>query len=254
MKETSPGSTSWIRREATQFADLMHAMPIPVIVLFSLSVILMNLLSNFIVVNLPFLALNAGVFVSWVAFLFMDIVSKHFGARAANWLSIIAILANGVAVAIFFAISKIGTFPKLDMILNGQWSILLASTIAFIASAVFNNVLNVGIGRLFHKNPDGKLAFFTRSYVSTFLGQCVDNFLFVFLAFVIFPSIPGAAQIYWTVPQCVGASLFCALLELVLEVVFSPIGYRVSLVWKRKGVGKEYIDRYCTVTASEQNA
>ena len=254
MSKSSFESTLWIRREAACFRTLMHSMPILVIVLFSFSVIAMNFLSNFIVVSLPFVALNAGVFVSWIGFLCMDIVSKHFGIRAANWLSIVAIMANSIAVLIFFIISKIGTVPELDMILNGQWSILLASTIAFVVSALFNNFINVGLGKLFHKNPDGKLAFVTRSYISTFIGQCIDNFLFAVLAFVLFPLIPDAVQVYMSIGQAAGGAVFCAVVELLLEVVFSPIGYEIVKSWKRRGVGKEYIERYCLPVVSEKNA
>ena len=33
-----------------------------------------------------------------------------------------------------------------------------------------------------------------------------------------------------------------ALVELLCEVVFSPIGYRVSKKWAARGVGQEYLD------------
>ena len=55
-----------------------------------------------------------------------------------------------------------------------------------IVSAAVNNFLNFAIGRLFRKNPDGRLAFAARSYVSTFIGQFFDNFVFAVLAFAVF--------------------------------------------------------------------
>ena len=254
MRDSSIATQSWVRRELSLFSTLVRSMPKLVIVLFSCAVIMMNLLSNFIVVSLPYLALNAGIFVSWIAFLLLDIVAKHYGPRAANRLSIIAILANSFAVLVFFLISQLGTVPELDMILHGQWSILLASTIAFIVSAFANNFLNWSVGKLFRKNPDGKLAFATRSYVSTFLGQCIDNFVFASLAFVVFPHIPGASQVTLEIAQVIGASVLCALIEFALEIVFSPIGYRVTKAWKEKGVGSEYIQRYYPENAVESKA
>jgi len=248
MKKTQE-SKSWIKREFDSFIVLMRSMPILVIVIFSLSVIAMNLLANIIVYQTPRIAINAGMFVSWISFLFMDIVTKHFGVKAANIVSIIGIFFNSIAVVVFFVISQIGTYPQLDMILHGQWSIWLASTIAFIASAVLNNYLNLFIGKLFKKNPDGKVAYVTRSYVSTFFGQIADNLLFSSLAFIVFPLIPGASQITLSFWQCLGTSVLCALIELVMEVIFSPIGYKIVQNWKKREVGKEYIEKYCSTEA-----
>lgn len=223
---------------------LLRSIPKYVSVGIVVTVILMNFLANYTVLSLPWLALNAGVFVSWLSFLFMDIVTKHFGLKAGNILSVIAILANTVVALIFYIISKIGTNPSLDIIFGGQWSILLASTIAFILSAFVNNLLNTLVGKLFKKNPDGKPAFYARTYVSTFVGQVVDNFMFVFLAFFVLSRIEGACPVFWTVEQCIGASITCALAELLFEVVFSPLGYMIVKKWENKGIGKEYNERY----------
>ncbi|MBO6285099.1 MAG: VUT family protein [Bacilli bacterium] len=244
MHQRSFAPMEWAKREIKLFSTLVRSVPTLVIVLFSCSVIAMNLLSSFTVVNLPYLALTAGVFVSWIGFLLMDIISKHFGPKAANRISWIALSANLVAVGIFFVISQIGTFPRLDMILHGQWSVLLASTIAFIVSALANNFFNYLIGRAFTKNPDGKAAYICRSYISTFLGQAIDNFIFASLAFVVFPLIPGALPVTWTITQVSVCAVTCALVELGFEAVFSPIGYYVTRKWKDKDVGREYIDLY----------
>ena len=244
MSQHTFAPIQWVKREAKLFSTLVRSVPILVIVLFSLSVISMNFLASYTIVNTPYIALNAGIFVSWVTFLLLDIITKRFGPKAANRISWIGLGANLVAVGIFFLISQIGTIPDLDMVLHGQWSILLASTIAFIVSTLVNNSLNSLIGRAFAKNPNGKAAFFCRSYVSTLVGQVVDNFLFAMLAFIIFPMIPGALPVTWTWTQVAVCSATFALAELGMEILFSPIGYRVSLRWRRNGVGQEYIDAY----------
>lgn len=244
MNKKNNRFVSRIKKECSLFAVLMKSMPIYVIVIFSFSVIAMNLLSNIVVVNLPYLALNAGIFVSWIAFILMDVTTKYFGAKAGNWVSIIAITANSVFVLICLLISYIGTIPELDMLLHGQWSIWLASTIAFIVSAVANNYMNVFITKMFKNKEDSKIAFATSFYVSTFLGQCLDNFVFVFLAFVIFPMIPGAIQIHYTIVQCIVGSVLVAIFELLFEVVFSPIGYLIIKRWKEKQLGEEYLNLY----------
>lgn len=241
-----------IKTKTTMVAALLRAVPVGMTLLFILAVVLMNFLARITLVSLPWLALNAGITVSWVSFLFVDIVTRHFGAKAANMLSVVAIAVNLVVCFVCVILSRIFDRPALDMVVGGQWSILLASTIAYLIAALTNNYTNVFLGRrFFRQNPDGKKAFAVRSYVSTFLSQCVDNFLFVFLAFVVFPNLPGALPVHWTVAQCVGASVLCAALELLSEVIFSPLGYHVAQKWKEKNIGEEYLETYCPNGALE---
>lgn len=241
-KRTNDGT--WLRREFAMLSALIRSIPSAVTILFILAVITMNFLARITLVSLPWLALNAGILVSWLSFLLMDIVAKHYGARAANLLSLVAIAANLLCSLICVVISRIWDYPGLDMVVGGQWSVLLASTIAYILSALTNNYTNVAIGGRFRKNPDGAAAYAARSFISTFLSQIVDNFLFVFLAFVLFPYLPGALQVRWSIPQCVGASVLCAVFELLTEVLFAPIGYRIVKSWKARDVGRDYLEKY----------
>ncbi len=245
---TNEKNGGWIRREFAMFSALIRSVPGTLTVLFAAAVIAMNFLARITILSLPWLAVNAGILVSWLAFLLMDIVVKHFGARAANLLSILAITANLLCTLVCVVIGRIWNYPALDTVVGGQWSILLASTAAYVVSALTNNYTNVRIGRRFRKNPDGAAAYAARSFVSTFLSQIVDNFLFVFLAFVIFPMIPGALPVRWTVSQCIGASVAGAVLELLTEVIFSPVGFYVLRSWKTHDVGSEYRLRYCIGT------
>ena len=91
------------------------------------------------------------------------------------------------------------------------------------------------------KNPDGKAAYMLRSYISTFIGQFLDNFIFSLIVFA------GFAPIFWdgfcwTVLQCAMCALTGALAELVMEILFSPIGYRMVKKWKESNVGREYLE------------
>jgi hypothetical protein len=53
------------------------------------------------------------------------------------------------------------------------------------------------------------------------------------------------APIFWgfsyTIVQVLGSAILGAILELFMEAIFSPIGYRLSRRWKLEGVGNEYI-------------
>ena len=221
---------------------LFRSIPPIVTVLFTLSVVMMNILANKTVYQNDWIAIDGGIFVSWLSFLCMDVVTKAFGPKASTKLSVFAMFINLFACLIFYLVSIIPTeedFSAFNTVIGGTWFILLSSTVAFLASAVINNFLNWGIGKIFLKNPDGKLAYVTRSYVSTFVAQFFDNLIFAMLTFMVFAPVFWDG-FHWTFTQCVTCSLLGALLELLMEAVFSPFGYMVLKKRKKDGVGEEY--------------
>ena len=242
MNEKRPSFRFRLKSYLRETVLLMRSIPSPVVALFVISVIAMNLLANKTLVQTEYLAIDGGILVSWLSFMCMDIVTKHFGPRASMRMSIFAIIANLLACLIFYIVSIIPTeydYTAFNEIFGGTWFILLSSTIAFFCSALVNNFTNYLIGKGFKKNPDGRLAFVTRCFVSTFLGQFIDNLIFAVLCFMVFAPIFWDG-FHWTFVQCVTCSLIGAALELVLEVVFSPVAFRVTRFWKRQNVGKDY--------------
>ena len=222
---------------------LLRSIPGAVVALFVVSVVCMNLLANKTLLQLDHIALDGGILVSWLSFLCMDIITKHFGAKASTLISVYACAVNLLTCLIFFVASIIPSnandYTAFDGIFGGTWFVLLGSTIAFLCSAVINNLLNQGIGLCFSRNPDGKLAYAMRSYVSTFIGQFLDNFIFSIIVFVFFaPRFWNGFS--WTPLQCAMCALTGAVAELLMEVLFSPIGYRITKRWRQEGVGKEY--------------
>lgn len=236
---------------------LLRSIPGVVTMLFIMATITMNLAANKIVwsgiyINdIPFVSITGGVFLSWAVFLVMDIVTKTYGTKAAIKLTVLGALVNAIAV-IFLAL--IALFPAkypfegasniFDTLFGFEanaapqpWQILISSTIAYIISGIINAIVNGLFGKIFKKNPDGKLAFYCRSYVSTIFGQFVDNFIFGALAFAVFAK-------FYTFPTLIGIALVGALIELFFEIFFSPIGYRICKKWQSEGVGKDYFD-YC---------
>ena len=204
------------------------------VTLMVLSVVGMNLLANkSIDTGVSWLALDGGILFSWLAFLSMDVLTLCYGPRCASMVSVAALLLNLFMALIFFLASRIpGVWGEsfvegseqvintaLDRTFAGTWFIILGSSIAFIASALLNNYLNYGIGKL-AKKETGFGVFALRSYVSTFLGQFADNLIFALLVSRTFFG--------WTLVQCFTCALTGAVLELVSEVLFSPLGYRVS--------------------------
>ena len=236
---------SCIRRENEDMRVLLRSIPATVVTLFVVSVICMNLLANKTLLQLPWIALDGGILISWLSFMCMDIITKHFGPKASNRISVLAATINLLTCAIFFIAgvipSNAGDYSAFDGIFGGTWFILLGSTVAFLASAVLNNTLNWLIGKGFRKNPDGKLAYAMRTYVSTFIGQFFDNFLFSIIVFTFFAPIFWNG-FYWTPLQCAMCALTGAVAELIMEILFSPIGYRIVKKWQKHNVGKEYLE------------
>jgi uncharacterized PurR-regulated membrane protein YhhQ (DUF165 family) len=107
----------------------------------------------------------------------------------------------------------------LDNTFGGTWYIILGSSVAFICSALINNFMNYGIGKLFRKQG-GFGRFAVRSYVSTFVAQFADNLIFALIVSRVFFG--------WSMLQCFTCALTGAVMELLFEIVFSPVGYRVS--------------------------
>lgn len=235
----------WINREIKESRMLLRAIPASIVTLFVVSVITMNLLANKTLLQLDWIALDGGILISWLSFMCMDIITKHFGPKASNKISVLATCVNLLTCLIFFVASIIPSnatdYSAFDGIFGGTWFILLGSTIAFIISAIINNLLNWLIGKGFNKNPDGKLAYVMRCYVSTFVGQFLDNFIFSLIVFVGFAPIFWNG-FHWTALQCATCALTGAIAELIMEIVFSPIGYRISKKWKENSVGAEYLE------------
>ena len=236
---------AFLKQERKENALLLKSIPATVVSLFVVSVICMNLLANKTLVQTSWIALDGGILVSWLSFMCMDMITKHFGPKASNRISILAVGVNLLTCLIFFVASAIPStaddYSAFDGIFGGTWFILLSSTVAFLASAVINNSLNWAIGRAFQKNPDGKAAYAARTYISTFIGQFCDNFIFSVIVFMFFAPVYWDG-FSWTLLQCTMCALTGAVAELMMEILFSPIGYRITQRWKKEAVGKEYLD------------
>ncbi len=232
-----------------EYALLMRSIHPMALAMLFISIIGMNILANkSINTGLDWLALDCGIILSWMCFLSMDIITKRYGLKAANTLSVTALLVNLVLALIFMLISFIpgdwgesftvaGSETVVNNALNatfrGTWYIILGSSVAFLVSALVNNALNWSLGKLFTRNPDGFLAFASRTYVSTMIGQFVDNLLF---ALIVSRNFFG-----WSFVQCLTCATTGAICELLFEIVFSPLGYRYCRYLEKHKVGEEYL-------------
>lgn len=224
---------------------LLRAVPSIAVVLFCLSVVLMNLLANKeVYTGVSWFALDCGIMLSWLSFLCMDVLTKRFGPKAAVKISFVAIAFNLGVCAVLKFVSMIpgnwGEFysfeneivnQALDNTIGGTWYVLFGSTVAMAAASVVNAIVNHTVGKRTKSNDFRSFAF--RAYASTVAAQFVDNMVFTLIVSYHFFG--------WSFLQCLTCSLTGCVVELICEVIFSPLGYRISQRWEEENVGAEYL-------------
>ena len=234
-----------IKRELEDYRVLLRGVPSLVVSLFIVSVIMMNLLANKEFVSLKYFALDCGFLLSWVSFLCMDMICKRFGGKAAAKISILAMFVNLCACLIFKLASlspgKWGEFYStgmeevnngLNATFGGAWYVVVGSSVAIVLAALTNSAINMAVAK--RVKEDGYGSFAARSFISTFIAQFVDNLTFAIIVSYHFFG--------WTAAQVLVCSLTGAVAELLCEVVFSPVGYKVSNDWKKDDVGAQYLE------------
>ncbi len=235
-----------LKNDIYEFKLLLKDLPCFITAAFVLAVFSMNLLANkSIAMPFDWLALDCGIIVSWFAFLAMDIITKHFGPKAATQLSLFAIALTLMFSLIFFigsiipgVWSQAGTDTSavntaLDKTFGGTWYIILGSALAFAISSAVNNFTNRAVNSLFRKKPDSATAFLVSSYLSTAIGQFSDNMIFSLTVSRVFFG--------WSLIQCLSCSATGMLAELLFEVVFSYNGFKISKKWSDRQIGREYL-------------
>lgn len=245
-----------IKSELRDYRILLRSIPSLVITVFVVSVIMMNLLANKEFVSFKYLALDCGFPLSWVSFLCMDMICKRFGPKAAVKISVLAIGMNLCVCLIFWLLSLApgmwGEFyatgeqtvnNALNNTIGGTWYVVMGSSIAMFCAAVTNSFINQTIAKRLRVR--GYRAFAARSFVSTGIGQFVDNFVFA--------TIVSLHFFGWTWTQVFFCSLTGAVMELLCEVIFSPMGYRVSENWEKEKVGEQYLE-YQKMNAAASSA
>ena len=210
-----------------------------------LCTVLMNLLANRELVTLPYFCQDCGSLISWIPFAFaLDVICKRFGGKASATISVIAIIINlatcGLMKLLMLTPGHWGEFyargAAADLALNttfgGAWYVVIMSGVAAFVGAVVNAILNQTLGRKFDKgNFKG---FMIRSYISTFISIVVN--VFVFAACV------SHVLFGWTWSMVFVCAITGSLFQLLFEVVFSPLGYKMVKGWERDNVGQKYLE------------
>ena len=140
-----------------------------------------------------------------------------------------ALLTIGAAIPWADPTSAMAGF---DSIFGAALWPLAAGTGAFILAIVFDSFVSKFLLTRFKDRTSFK-AYAVASYGSTFIGQFLDNLLFALFFSVWQP---------WCDPTSIWMMAFVgACVELLCQVVFSPVGYKVATNWRKNGVGAEYI-------------
>lgn len=232
----------------TEYKVLTRSIPSISMTFFIISVIVMNLFASKEIV-FPFSNIggDCGFTISWLSFLSMDIIVKRFGPKASIMLTVLAEAINLLFCGFFWILAQVhgnwSMYYELGDVANtainstfaNSWYVVLGSATAFIISGCVNAFMNWWVGKMFKKTSF--VEYCIRSYVSTFIGQFVDNMVFALLVAYNFFG--------WNIWQCLTCSFLGCIVELLAEVIFGPIGYRIVRGWERDGVGNKYILTYC---------
>ena len=232
---------NWFKNDWKETKVLFKCLPALPFAILCAALIAMNILANKTIVNESWIALDAGITVSWISFLAGDMLVKRFGPKAAFKISIagicvqlmaIGLLAFGGALPWGTNAEPIVGFDSLFCSAGLIWP-LSAGTAAFIVAMLVDTLLNWAI---FSRMRDKKSfkSYAIASYASTAVGQFVDNFLFGLL----FTYAAGYVEFsaLWMF-AAIGA-----LVELICQIILSPVGYRIAETWRKNKVGQEYVD------------
>ncbi len=228
---------NFLKKELRDYQTLLRKVPPVSLSVFVLSVVSMNLLANKEIFRNEWIALDCGFAFSWIPFIIMDGMCKAFGGKAAAKVSILAIAIN----LAFFCLFKLVTLTPgnwgeyystgiyevndaLNATIGGSAWIVLGSAFAMLVSSSVNAVVNISVAKLL--KMDGYCEFAIRSFTSTAVAQFIDNFTFALVV-----SIPLFG---WNMRQTFFCSLTAALVELLLEVLFSGFGYKLSKKWGKE--------------------
>ena len=230
---------NWLKNDLHETKVLFRCLPAFPFAILCAALISMNFLANKGIVATNWISVDAGIIVSWISFLAGDTLVKRFGPKAAIKINI---AATGVQLIPILLLTLGPTIPwahpstamqGFDSIFGAAIWPLAAGTGAFVLAIVFDSFLSKFLLTRF-KNRTSFKAYAVASYGSTFVGQFLDNLLFALFFSVWQP---------WCDPSSIWLmALAGAVVELICQAIFSPVGYKVASNWRKNGIGNEYIE------------
>lgn len=236
-----------------EWLKTLRSVPSLALALITVATVLMNILANKSIINLPWLIQDAGILMSWVGFLVGDLLVKAFGSKNAIRVNLTCL---GISLFISGLLAIVAVVPgewspvfdptinpgdlglninaAVNSVMGNVWYVILGSAVASAVGLVVNGLTQgLLIKKIETKHGDKYWGFFVASAASTMIGQIIDNMVFALLVSVKFFG--------WTWTQVMVCSLTGAIFELIIELVFSPLTYRISRNWKKNGIGTEWM-------------
>ena len=236
-----------------EWLKTLRSVPSLALALITVATVLMNILANKSIINLPWLIQDAGILMSWVGFLVGDLLVKAFGSKNAIRVNLTCL---GISLFISGLLAIVAVVPgewspvfdptinpgdlgsninaAVNSVMGNVWYVILGSAVASAVGLVVNGLTQgLLIKKIETKHGDRYWGFFVASAASTMIGQIIDNMVFALLVSVKFFG--------WTWTQVIVCSLTGAIFELIIELVFSPLTYKISKNWKKNGIGTEWI-------------
>ena len=177
----------------------------------------------------PAIVLPASIIIFPISYIVGDVLTEVYGFRiargviwlgfGANLLVVIALWLTGIIPGAFFwGESDQGAYGR---ILGQIPGILIASFVAYLIGEFSNSTVLA----LLKYKMQGRLLF-VRTIGSTVVGQGLDSFIFIFIAFGVFSDWSGNALL--------GAALAQWVVKILYEAAATPLTYVVVGYMKRK--------------------
>lgn len=231
----------------------LRSVPALALALITVATVLMNILANKSIIEIPrlgngdyWLVQDAGIIMSWVGFLVGDLLVKNFGPKNAIRVNLtclgISLFISGLLVIVGFIP---GTWSAsyefsgqineaLNATMGNVWYVILGSALASAVGLIVNGITQgLLLKKIEKKHGERYWGFLVASAGSTMIGQFVDNFVFASVV-----SVPFFGWSWFSVFAC---SFFGMIIELIFELVFSPLTYKISKNWKKNHIGRYWM-------------
>lgn len=238
----------------------LRSVPAMALALITVATVLMNVLANKSIIELPWLIQDAGILMSWVGFLIGDLLVKNFGSKNAIRVNLTCL---GISLFISGLLALVGVIPgtwspafglnpessalvnnAVNSVMGNVWYVILGSALASAVGLIINGITQgCLLKRIEKKHGDRYWGFLVASAGSTIIGQIIDNIVFAALISVKFFG--------WTWMQVLVCSLTGAIFELIIELLFSPLTYKISKNWKKNHIGEYWMTEQGKLEAAE---
>lgn len=198
---------------------------------------------------------DAGIIVSWVGFLTGDLIVKAYGPKNG-----IRVNLTSLAISLFTSIiltfsalvpgdwspifdpsinsGNIGEFinASCNAIMGNVWYVILGSAFASAISLTCNGLIQgLLLKKVEKKHGDKYAGFLIASTGSTVIAQFIDN--------VVFATLISVHFFGWNWYQVLCCSAIGAIFELLIEVVFTPLTYKIYKIWDKAHIGVKYMEK-----------